>query len=101
MRRLFVLGTLTLAVCSVLTMVSGQVCSSGSSVTVAPNIMRPPDITDRNFAQWFQFLVPKPQEMVWKQIPWRTSLWRATVEAQRVDRPVMLFLMNGHPLGTT
>ena len=57
--------------------------------------------TKENFAQWRDFIRPKPEEVRWQEIPWRTSLWEAAAEAQRQDKPVLLWAMNGHPLACT
>jgi hypothetical protein len=60
-----------------------------------------PALTDENFAQWRDFIRPKPQECRWEQIPWQTSLWEAAVMASKQDKPVLLWAMNGHPLACT
>ncbi len=60
-----------------------------------------PALTDQNFAQWRDFIRPKPQECRWEQIPWQTSLWDAAVTANKQDKPILLWAMNGHPLACT
>jgi hypothetical protein len=44
---------------------------------------------------------PGPREKSYRTIAWRTSVLRGVIDAQKKDRPVMLVLMNGHPLGCT
>ncbi|MFY9345981.1 MAG: hypothetical protein WAT39_26055 [Planctomycetota bacterium] len=46
-------------------------------------------------------IVPRPDELAWRTIAWRTELRTALVEASRADKPVLLWAMNGHPLGQT
>ena len=46
-------------------------------------------------------IVPKAGEVRWREIPWRPSLWDALREARAKDAPVLLWAMNGHPLGCT
>jgi hypothetical protein len=46
-------------------------------------------------------ILPDPNERSYWKIPWRTSVLRGIVDAQKNDRPVMIVLMNGHPLGCT
>jgi hypothetical protein len=58
-------------------------------------------LTDENFAQWRDFIRPKPDESRWQEIPWRSSLMEAASEAQRLDKPILLWAMNGHPLACT
>lgn len=46
-------------------------------------------------------VLPTPQEDRWLQVPWRTSLMPARVEAQNLNRPMFLWIMNGNPMGCT
>ena len=44
---------------------------------------------------------PTEGEDRWDRIPWRTSLWQARQEAARAGKPILLWEMDGHPLGCT
>ena len=44
---------------------------------------------------------PATGEDRWARIPWRTSLWQARQEAARAGKPILLWEMDGHPLGCT
>lgn len=44
---------------------------------------------------------PSAEELAWKRIPWRTSFREAVAEAQRAERPVLLWAMDGHPMACT
>jgi serine/threonine-protein kinase len=46
-------------------------------------------------------ILPSPGEDKWLQIPWMTSLWQARKKAAAEDKPIMLWVMSGHPLGCT
>lgn len=46
-------------------------------------------------------LKPTPAEEQWLQIPWRTRLWEARQEAAATGKPLLLWEMDGHPLGCT
>lgn len=48
-----------------------------------------------------QRVLPTAEELRFKEIGWRTVFWDAVKEAQRTDRPILLWAMNGHPLGCT
>jgi hypothetical protein len=37
----------------------------------------------------------------WAQIPWLTSLWDARRKAAAEGKPILLWEMDGHPLGCT
>lgn len=60
-----------------------------------------PSLVWEEFARWRDFIRPKPEERRWQEIPWQNSLWAAAREAQRQDKPVLLWAMNGHPLACT
>lgn len=42
---------------------------------------------------------PGADEEKWLQIPWRTSLWDARQHAAKEGKPILLWEMDGHPLG--
>ena len=42
---------------------------------------------------------PAAGEDRWAGIPWRTGLWEARREAARAGKPIVLWEMDGHPLG--
>lgn len=44
---------------------------------------------------------PSPQEDKWANIPWQTNLWEARRVAAREGKPILLWEMDGHPLGCT
>ncbi|MBS1953746.1 MAG: hypothetical protein JST89_06170 [Cyanobacteria bacterium SZAS-4] len=45
--------------------------------------------------------VPTSDEDRWLIIPWRTNLMKARLEAQNLNRPMFLWIMNGNPMGCT
>ena len=53
------------------------------------------------FARNLAAIVPHAGELDWRAIPWQAELRTALVEANRVQKPVLLWAMNGHPLGQT
>ena len=53
------------------------------------------------YAKQRELVLPTPSERSYRKIGWRTSVLRGIVDAQKKDRPVMIVLMNGHPLGCT
>ena len=44
---------------------------------------------------------PDADEDKWEQIPWLTSLWEARRQAAAKGKPILLWEMDGHPLGCT
>ncbi len=48
-----------------------------------------------------QSVLPQEKEERWLRIPWEPNLMRARVEAQRVGKPVLIWIMDGNVLGCT
>ena len=42
---------------------------------------------------------PAVGEEKWEQIPWMASLWQARIKAAAAGKPILLWEMDGHPLG--
>ena len=61
----------------------------------------PPELNDRTYTQWRGLIRPKPAELSWQKVPWRATFWGAVLEAQRQEKPILLWAMNGHPLACT
>ena len=59
------------------------------------------ELTWESYSRIRDLVQPKPEELSFRAIPWRTSLWEALVEAQAKEQPVLLWTMNGHPLACT
>jgi hypothetical protein len=58
-------------------------------------------ITPAQYAKVRELVRPAPEDVKWLQVPWRTSLWEARREAAREGKPILLWEMDGHPLGCT
>jgi len=54
-----------------------------------------------NYRQWLKFIQPDAKEQAYKEIDWRNRFWPAVQEAKQLGRPILLWTMNGHPLGCT
>jgi hypothetical protein len=44
---------------------------------------------------------PAAGEEKWQQIPWQVDLWKARQQAAAEGKPILLWEMDGHPLGCT
>ena len=58
-------------------------------------------LNHETFAQWRSYLSPAERDTKWRSIPWRESFWAGVMDAQKQRKPVLLWAMNGHPLGCT
>lgn len=71
-----------------------------SALLLAPP-QEPPAPTAADFERWARAIEPDEQERSYEQIAWRNAFGPAVAEARALGRPVMLWAMNGHPLGCT
>ena len=56
-------------------------------------------IRAEQFERLHALIKPKAAEEKWAQIPWLASLWEARQRAAREGKPILLWEMDGHPLG--
>jgi hypothetical protein len=58
-------------------------------------------ISPEQFAAVQALVKPAEGEDKWAQIPWMTDLWAARQQAAAEGKPILLWEMDGHPLGCT
>ncbi len=58
-------------------------------------------LTEQTFAAWRDHISPTAAELRWTQIPWLTTFRDGLAQADSQDKPLLLWVMNGHPLGCT
>ena len=46
-----------------------------------------------------KLIKPRAGETKWEEIPWRVDLWDARKEAARTGKQLMLWEMDGNPMG--
>jgi hypothetical protein len=81
LRRWFILGLTWLA---------------GAPVAAAAEPIKP-----EQFAKLQALIKPDQTEDEWAKIPWMTDLWEARQVAAKQGKPIVLWEMDGHPLGCT
>ena len=59
------------------------------------------NLTAETCAQVREKVLPSEHDEQWRAIPWHDTLGGAVLEADEQERPVLLWAMNGHPLGCT
>jgi len=57
--------------------------------------------TEESFPHWKQYLQQSAQEQRWQEIAWHAVFWEGVQHARAQDKPMLLWVMNGHPLGCT
>jgi hypothetical protein len=55
----------------------------------------------QTFRELHTLIKPTVAELQWNKIPWLTSLWEARQKAAAQGKPILLWEMDGHPLGCT
>jgi hypothetical protein len=58
-----------------------------------------PALDDSSYVKWREYLAPTDEEMCWRTIPWRETFQQGVRDAQIEGKPILLWAMNGHPLG--
>ncbi|MBI2808609.1 MAG: hypothetical protein HYX68_26775 [Planctomycetes bacterium] len=56
-------------------------------------------IKPAQFEKLHALIKPQAHEEKYMQIPWLTSLWEARQQAAKEGKPILLWEMDGHPLG--
>jgi hypothetical protein len=80
---------------------AGLFAGCAAVALVAARLGAAEPIAPGQFEALHAILQPKQTEQAWMQIPWRTSLWEAREIAAREGKPILLWEMDGHPLGCT
>lgn len=60
-----------------------------------------PALNERTYEDLKSYLFPATSETKFEDITWYSSLWAGIVKGQDQDKPILLWCMNGHPLGCT
>jgi hypothetical protein len=55
----------------------------------------------RELNAWRDYLVPTQEEAAFEALPWRNTFAQGLQDADAAGRPLLLWVMNGHPLGCT
>jgi hypothetical protein len=58
-------------------------------------------IDHANLVDKIDALWPGPEEEKWMEVGWRLDLFAARQEASNKNKPVFMWMMNGHPTGCT
>ena len=70
---------------------TGIACQAQSS--------KPTALPELEFTNLMKVVPPAASEDPFMQIPWETNLWQARIKAAKEGKPILLWEMDGHPLG--
>ncbi len=71
-------------------------CAIAMTPSEAPKRLSHADVIDKIDALW-----PGPEEEKWMEVGWRLDLFAARQEASDKNKPIFMWMMNGHPTGCT
>src|SRR5262245_2137649 len=60
-----------------------------------------PPIAPADLDRLLRIIQPQRDEAPFAQIPWLASVWEGRIEAAARGKPIVAFLMSGHPMGCT
>jgi len=61
----------------------------------------PPRADAESFDAIVAHVLPDESELAWSDMPWRPTLSMGMRDGARLGKPVLVWAMNGHPLGST
>ena len=70
-------------------------------VALAGTEAAPPELNDQTFAAWRDRIRPREAERCYETVHWLPTFWDGVMTAQKEDKPILLWAMNGHPLACT
>lgn len=94
-RRHFLLGGLAAASAGA----AGYLLRPTPPPPQVPVAVVPPALPDAEFHALLTTIRPAAGEDLFADIPWQTSLWDARRLAAKEGKPILLWEMDGHPLG--
>ena len=71
------------------------------SIAAEPRHTTANDPFKHSLAELHALIKPQAAEEAWSKVPWMTSLWEARQKAAAAGKPILLWEMDGHPLGCT
>jgi len=57
------------------------------------------ELDEESFARWREYLAPSETECAWEGVAWRQSFREGILDSQIDGKPILLWAMNGHPMG--
>jgi hypothetical protein len=72
-----------------------------SRIIELPPVAADIGLNEGNYSVWRDHILPSASEMSWEQIPWLTTFKDGILAADAAGKPLLLWTMNGHPLGCT
>ena len=59
------------------------------------------NLDGETYEAWRSHVWPSEKELAWEEIPWLPNFRDGVLEADAQGKPLLTWVMNGHPLGCT
>ena len=79
-----------------LLMLAGCLC-----LTSVASAQKVATLSAETLEQWRDHILPSEDDLTWMEIPWLVTFASGVQAANQADKPLLLWVMNGHPLGCT
>ena len=80
-------------------------CHLGGSQNLTPaqdaKITTESSLSVANFDFWRNYIKASDTELEWQKLPWKMSFHEGLKEGAKLNKPILLWAMNGHPFGCT
>ena len=70
-------------------------------VTIGPAVAQLPPLDQTTIDQYQTAIEPTDDEVAFLKIDWKSQLSNAVAVAHASEKPLLIYVMNGHPLGCT
>jgi len=71
------------------------------TLTASAALAQEPALNSESLPEWREHILPSGDDLAWQAIPWLTTFAEGIQQANDADRPLLLWVMNGHPFGCT
>jgi hypothetical protein len=61
----------------------------------------PGELSEKTLPEWRDLIRPKTDDVCFKTVNWLPTFWDGVMTAQQEEKPILLWVMNGHPLACT
>jgi hypothetical protein len=61
----------------------------------------PANLAGQAVTDWRDLIKPKTDDVCFRTVNWLPTFWDGVMTAQKEDKPILLWAMNGHPLACT
>ena len=72
-----------------------------AGLSAGPMVAQLPPLSQSTYGRYQTAIEPTEDEVAFLNIDWKSQLSNAVSLAHQSDKPLLIYVMNGHPLGCT